>query len=94
MHTIIEIVLTFDPAKNAKNIQKHGVALTDVVTFEWESALIWPDQRKIYLERRMIGLGYIGKRLFNVVFVDRDNNRRLISLRKANSREMKHYAQT
>ena len=42
----------------------------------------------------MIGLGYIKDRLFCVVFVDRADNRRIISLRKANLREINHYAST
>ncbi|MDO9224535.1 MAG: BrnT family toxin [Pseudomonadota bacterium] len=36
----------------------------------------------------------IGLRLFNVVFVDRADGRRIISLRKANLREVKRYAET
>jgi len=32
-------------------------------------------------------IGYIGERLFNVVFVDREGIRRIIRLRKANLRE-------
>lgn len=40
----------------------------------------------------MIGYAFIGMRLYCVVFTDRDNERRIISLRKANSREVKHYA--
>ena len=42
----------------------------------------------------MIGMGYIGDRLFNVVFVKRGEERRIISLRKANQREVKRYANT
>lgn len=38
-------------------------------------------------------LGYIDLRLYYIVYVLRDNTRRIISLRKANSREVKRYAQ-
>ena len=86
--------ITFDPDKNVKNIEKHGVSLADAEAFEWDSAAIWPDFRKVYGEDRMIGLGYIGMRLFYVVFVDRDGIRRIISLRKTNLREVKRYAKT
>ena len=41
----------------------------------------------------MIGLAYIGLRLYLVVYVDRDEGRRIISLRKANRREVNRYAQ-
>jgi uncharacterized DUF497 family protein len=86
--------ITFDPVKDASNIEKHSVSLADVAGFEWGEAVTWPDQRHEYGEYRMIGLGYIGDRLFNVVFVDRGEERRVISLRKANEREVKRYAQT
>ena len=56
--------------------------------------MTWPDQRRDYGEDRISGLGYIGDRLFYVVFVARDEERRIISLRKANQREVKRYAET
>ena len=87
--------ITFDPAKDARNIAKHnGVSLNQAVDFEWDEAVTWPDQRREYGEDRIAGLGYIGDRLFSVVFVDRGDNRRIISLRKANHREVERYAQT
>lgn len=42
----------------------------------------------------MAALGYIGDRLFYVVFVARVKARRIISLRKANQREVNRYAET
>lgn len=84
--------ITFDVAKNALNLAKHGVALPLAADFEWQSAVIWPDVRRDYGEPRQAGLGYIGDRLFAVVFVDRSGTRRIISLRKANQREEAVYA--
>lgn len=90
--------VTFDPAKDAANRAKHGLSLTEAAGFEWDTAVVWPDQRQDYGEARMAALGYIGLRIMAVVFVDRpaDNpiERRVISLRKANSREVKRYAET
>ncbi|WP_298598554.1 BrnT family toxin [Zoogloea sp.] len=86
--------ITFDPAKDATNITKHGVSLGVAAEFEWDTALTWPDERKDYGEPRMGGIGYIGLRLFCVVFVDRADTRRIISLRKANTREVQRYAET
>jgi len=40
----------------------------------------------------MIGYAPIGERVFCVVFTDRGDQRRIISLRKANAREVKRYA--
>ena len=61
--------------------------------FEWDDALTWIDERKNYREERMCAIGYIGMRLFYVVFVDRESVRRIVSLRKANSREVRRYAE-
>lgn len=85
--------IRFDPAKDAANRAKHGVSLTLATDLEWDSAVTWPDLRRVYGEPRQCGLGYIGDRLFAVVFVDRNDARRIISLRKANQREEKIYAQ-
>lgn len=86
--------IIFDPDKDAINTNKHGVSLQDANQFEWNTAISWPDQRHQYGENRMVGIGYIGHRLFVIVFVDRDGMRRIISLRKANKREEKMYAET
>ena len=90
--------MTFDPAKDAANVAKHGVSLTEAAGFEWGSAVVWPDTRRDYGEARMVALGYIGLRIMALVFVDRPpeqpTERRIISLRKANSREVKRYAET
>lgn len=88
------MLIQFDPVKDAKNTEKHGVSLSDAAGFEWEDAVTWADQRREYGEDRMAGLGYIGDRLFYVVFVARGEARRIISLRKANQREVKRYAET
>ena len=90
--------VTFDPAKDAANLAKHGVSLTEAAGFEWGTAVVWPDTRRAYGEARMVALGYIGLRIMALVFVDRPpeqpTERRIISLRKANSREVKRYAET
>lgn len=90
--------VTFDPAKDASNLAKHGFSLLDAVGFEWGTAVVWPDTRRDYDEARMVALGYIGLRIMALVFVDRPpeqpTERRIISLRKANRREVKRYAET
>jgi uncharacterized DUF497 family protein len=85
--------ISYDTVKNGTNIDKHGVALAAATDFEWEEALTWIDARKDYGEIRMCSIGYIGNRLHHVVYVDRDDVRRIISLRKANAREVERYAE-
>ena len=88
--------VTFDPAKYAANLAKHGISLNEAVGFEWGTAVVWPDTRRDYGEPRMVALGYIGLRIMALVFVDRPpdkpTERRIISLRKANTREVNRYA--
>jgi uncharacterized DUF497 family protein len=85
--------ITYDSTKNESNTEKHGVSLAAAADFEWNEALVWTDERKNYGEDRLCAIGYIGNRLFYVVYVDRGEARRIISLRKANSREVKRYAE-
>ena len=84
--------IAYDPSKNSANKQKHGLFLQDAVDLEWDMLLAKPDTRYDYDEIRMIGYAPIGQRLFCVVYTDRGEVRRIISLRKANKREVKNYA--
>ena len=49
--------VTFDPAKDVTNQDKHGVALAKAVELEWDSMLTWPDLRRDYGELRQCGIG-------------------------------------
>ena len=40
--------VTFDLAKDAANVAKHGVSLTEAAGFEWGTAVVWPDTRRDY----------------------------------------------
>lgn len=84
----------FDPAKDESNLDKHGVSLADADGFEWETAVVRGDTRKQYAEPRFKTTGYIGDRLHVMLFCLRAETVRVISLRKANSREVKDYAET
>lgn len=84
----------FDPAKDKSNLDKHGLSLADADGFEWETAVVHEDARKRYAEPRFQATGYIGDRLHVMVFCFRADAVRVISLRKANPREVKSYAET
>ena len=86
------MIITFDPDKDKQNLSKHHLPLVEAVRLEWDWLLAVPDTRREYGELRMIGYAPIGARIFCVVFVDRGDVRRIISLRKANDREVKRYA--
>jgi uncharacterized protein len=83
--------ITFDLAKDAANRAKHGVSLALANELEWENAYISEDDRRDYKEIRMVALVMIDARLYVAVFTVRDGVRRMISLRKANDREVRTY---
>ena len=87
----MRLVISFDPAKDVINQEKHGTSLSDAEHLVWDEALISEDRRKAYGETRMIAIAPIGRRLFVAVYTDRGVYRRIISLRKANDREIKAY---
>ena len=86
--------ITFDAEKDAANRAKHGVSLVDAERLEWDTLSARLDRRRDYGELRVIGFAYVGLRLFCAVFTDRGDERRVISLRKANAREVADYAKT
>jgi hypothetical protein len=85
--------IEFDPAKDASNQAKHGLSLALASELDWEAALVWVDDRFEYNEMRMIALAPKTEILYCVAFVDRGPMRRIISLRRANRREVKHYVE-
>lgn len=85
--------ITFDPAKNALNIAARGLSFEGVANFDFETALIWVDDRRIYPEVRYSALGLIAGRVHAVVFTETATGIRVIGFRKANNREVKRYEQ-
>lgn len=83
--------IEFDPQKDRVNREKHSVSLALARDLEWDEALIHEDTRMAYGEIRMIAVAPIRSRLYVVVYTDRLECRRIISLRKANDREVKAY---
>jgi uncharacterized protein len=86
--------IEFDPAKDAANLAKHGVSLALARELDWEAALVWIDDRFDYGELRIIALAPKTKILYCVAFVNRGEVRRIISLRRANRREVRRYVQS
>jgi uncharacterized DUF497 family protein len=83
----------FDPAKDTVNRAKHGVSLALAEALFAGPHVAMTDDRFDYGEVREVAFGLINGRLFACVYVDRDSERRVISLRKANSRELARYGE-
>ena len=87
------MIIEFNPDKDEANKTKHGVSLSIAGELDWEAALVWVDERFEYNETRMIALAPKTEILYYVAFVNRGEVRRVISLRRANRREVKHYVE-
>jgi uncharacterized protein len=85
--------IEFDPAKDKANRATHGVSLAFAEELDWDAALVWVDERFEYDELRMLALAPESSTLYFVAFVERGSVRRIISLRRATRREVKHYVE-
>lgn len=85
--------IEFDPDKDASNRAKHGVSLALAASLDWDAALVWVDERFGYEEIRMIALAPESSTLYYLAFADQEDAKRIISLRRATRREVKHYVE-
>ena len=85
--------ITFDPTKNERNVRLRGLSFEQATDFGFDSALFSVDDRKEYLETRIVTLGLLGDRVHVLCFTETPDGIRVISFRKANSREVNRYAQ-
>ena len=82
----------WDEAKRQRNIQRRRVDFIDVIPcFADPQRLVEEDARRDYGERRLHLLCPLRGRLYHVTFTERGQNIRIISARKANQREQRHY---
>ncbi len=81
----------YDLVKDRTSLAKHGVSLAlAAVLFAGPHVSITDDWFE-YGEVREVAFGLINDRLFACVYVDREEERRVISLRKPNRREVERY---
>lgn len=83
--------ITYDPAKNQRNLAERGLSFDRVADLDWETAVSQEDTRKDYGEHRFRILALLGKRLHVAVITYRDDAIHVISFRKANRKEVVWY---
>ena len=83
--------ISFDPAKNEKNIHERGLSFERAVEFDFQGAIFLVDSHYNYEEIRYIAVGYLERRLHILCFTETPTGIRVISFRKANAREAKKY---
>ena len=91
MPVVIDGPVEFDTEKDLANFRKHGISLHMARAFDGADTVVVEDGRRDYGEPRSIAYGRIGGRLHVMVFTRRGEMVRVISLRKANAREVKRY---
>jgi hypothetical protein len=85
--------LTFDPAKNDRNIAERGLSFERVAELDWLAAIAMEDTRRDYGERRVRVLAPLHGRLHVAVVTYRVDAVHVISFREADRREVRWYAQ-
>lgn len=85
--------VSFDPAKNERNLLERGLSFELAAEIDFETALFLPDNRRDYGEQRIRVLGWRQGRVHVLVFVETPKGIRVISFRKANAREVSIYEQ-
>ncbi len=94
VHTINAVKISYDAAKNDRNVRERGLSFERVVEFEFATATIREDVRKTYPERRFVAVSRLDGRLHVLCFSLILDGIRVISFRKANRREQSDYERT
>ena len=81
----------WDESKRKHNLAKHGVDFDAVWEMDWAVAWQRLDNRADYGETRYVAFAPIGDRLYCCAYTQRGENKRIISLRKANKKEVWMY---
>ncbi len=88
----MHIMWDWDEDKRRANRLKHGIDFAELADFNWPNAVTREDTRGDYGERRFISTARLHGRVHVCVWTLRDGQPRIISLRKANTRERARHA--
>ena len=83
--------ISFDPAKRDATLSARGLDMAEAAQVFAGPQIEIEDEREDYGERRFIVFGLMNGRMVVCVHTDRGDERRIISLRKANAREQALY---
>lgn len=86
--------IEFDPVKSERNRRDRGLPFDRAADFDFSDALVAIDDRRDYGEVRHVALGFMDDRLHVLCFTEMPEGIRVISLRKANAREVARYARS
>jgi uncharacterized DUF497 family protein len=86
------MAIIFDPRKSAKNLAERGISFELAEQVDWNTARLVVDDRRDYGETRVRVWAEIEARLYCIIVTPRGEDLRVISLRKANRKEIRHHA--
>ncbi len=88
--------IDFDPKKHSANLMNptRRLGFDRAIDFDWATATIVEDERQVYPERRFVAVGYLDERLHVLCFTPIAGGIRVISFRKANSREARKHGKS
>ncbi|MBK5912741.1 BrnT family toxin [Rhodocyclus purpureus] len=81
--------ITYDPARNATNVELRGLSFERAAQFDFQTAVFTVDDRRDCGEIRYRAPGFLDGRLHALVFLETAKGIRVISFRKANKREVR-----
>ena len=84
-------MIDFDPHKRQQTLDQRGLDMACAAEIFAGETLTLADERFAYGEACFITLGYLEQRLVVLVWTQRGQTCRIISMRKANEREQKIY---
>jgi uncharacterized DUF497 family protein len=83
----------WDEKKRAANLREHRIDFNEVYRFDWQTAVVFVDDREDYGELREVAIGFIDPGLYVLTFTRRGEQTRIISLRKAEKSDVRKYAE-
>ena len=84
--------IEYDPAKREETLARRGIDMADAAEVFSGPCLTVEDVRFDYGEPRFLTVGFLRQRLMIVAWTPRGDTCRVISMRKANDREIARYA--
>ena len=82
---------TWHEPKRLSNLKKHGLDFANAYKLFSSPMLIFEDIRENYGEQRMIGVGLLDSKIVLSVYIETDNEIRIISMREATKHETNQF---
>jgi uncharacterized protein len=79
--------LSWDEAKRLRTLRERGLDFADCEAIFEGPTVEYVDDRRDYGEERTICIGFLREQIVQIVYTEREDSTRIISMRKANERE-------